>query len=76
VHGHVRVTVRVLVDPAGTVVGEFMESPGPSHYFAGVAGDAATKWQFTPTDTRGPRVWLLRFEFTRDGATVDAAAAH
>jgi serine/threonine protein kinase len=71
IHGHVRVAVRVLVDPAGNVVGEFMESAGPSAYFARLAGGAADKWKFAPTDERGSRVWLLRFEFTRDGATVD-----
>jgi serine/threonine protein kinase len=70
IHGHVRVAVRVLVDPAGNVVGEFMENAGPSTYFAHLAGEAADKWKFAPTDDRGSRVWLLRFEFTRDGATV------
>jgi Protein kinase domain len=71
IHGHVRVAVRVLVDPTGNVVGEFMENAGPSTYFARLASDAAGKWKFAPTDARGSRVWLLRFEFTRDGATVD-----
>jgi serine/threonine protein kinase len=71
IHGHVRVAVRVLVDPAGNVVGEFMENAGPSTYFARLAGEAADKWKFAPTDGRGARVWVLRFEFTRDGATVD-----
>jgi outer membrane biosynthesis protein TonB len=61
----------VLVDPAGNVVGEFMEKAGPSAYFARLASEAADKWKFAPTDDRGARVWLLRFEFTRDGATVD-----
>ena len=75
IHGHVRVAVRVLVDPAGNVVGEFMESAGPSAYFARLAGDAAGKWKFAPTDAHGPRVWLLRFEFTREGATADATAS-
>ena len=72
INGHVRVVVRVLVDPSGNVVGEFMESAGPSAYFARLAADAAGKWQFNPTDAHGSRVWLLRFEFTRDGATAEA----
>jgi serine/threonine protein kinase len=72
INGHVRVVVRVLVDPSGNVVGEFMESAGPSAYFARLAADAAGKWQFIPTDAHGSRVWLLRFEFTRDGATAEA----
>ncbi len=70
IRGHVNVTVRVLVDPAGNVVGEFLENTGPSRYFARQAGDAATEWKFVPTDAHGPRVWMLRFEFTRAGATV------
>jgi hypothetical protein len=71
IHGHVRIAVRVLVDPTGNVVGEFMENAGPSAYFSRLASEAAGKWNFAPTDARDSRVWLLRFEFTRDGATVD-----
>jgi serine/threonine protein kinase len=70
IHGHVNVSVRVLVDPSGNVVGEFFESAGPSRYFARLAGDAAGEWKFVPTDGRGSRVWMLRFEFTRAGVTV------
>jgi hypothetical protein len=69
------VTVRALVDPAGNVVGEFMENAGPSRYFAGLAADAAGKWKFIPTDNRNSRVWLLRFEFTRDTTTISATTA-
>lgn len=75
IRGHVKVTVRVLVDPYGKVVGEFIENAGPSRYFARVASDAAEKWQFTETDNRSPRVWLLRFEFTRGGTAVEATTA-
>jgi outer membrane biosynthesis protein TonB len=70
IRGHVNVSVRVLVDPAGNVVGEFFESAGPSRYFARLAGDAAGEWKFVPTDAHGSRVWQLRFEFTRVGVTV------
>jgi outer membrane biosynthesis protein TonB len=72
IRGHVNVTVRVLVDPTGNVVGEFMENAGPSSYFARQAGGAAIDWKFVPTDGRGPRVWMLKFEFTRAGTTVRA----
>jgi len=72
IRGRINVGVRVLVDPAGNVVGEFLESAGPSRYFARLAGDAAGAWKFAPTDNRGPQVWLLQFGFTRDGATVEA----
>jgi serine/threonine protein kinase len=75
IRGHINVKVRVLVAPSGDVVGEFLENAGPSRYFAHVAEDAAVEWKFAAADTQGPRVWLLRFEFTRGGATVDATAA-
>ena len=74
IRGHVSVAVRVLVDPSGNVVGEFFENAGPSRYFARLAGDAAGAWTFASTEQRGPRVWLLKFEFTREGATVRAVA--
>jgi hypothetical protein len=70
IRGHVNVSVRVLVDSAGTVVGEFFENAGPSRYFARLAGDAATEWKFVPTQQRGSRVWVLRFDFTRAAVTV------
>ena len=75
IRSSIKVTVRVLVDPTGEVVGQLLESPGASRYFARLAGDAAAEWKFAPADTRDSRVWLLRFEFTRDGATVQATAA-
>jgi outer membrane biosynthesis protein TonB len=75
IHGHIKVTVRVLVDPSGDVVGEFLESPGPSRYFARLAGDAAGEWKFAPADIQGSRVWLLHFEFDRGGVTVQVNAA-
>jgi outer membrane biosynthesis protein TonB len=72
IRGHVNVTVRVLVDPSGNVVGEFLENAGPSRYFAHQAGDAAIDWKFVRSDGHGPRVWMLKFEFTRAGTTVRA----
>jgi outer membrane biosynthesis protein TonB len=75
IHGHVVVKVRVLLDPAGTVVGQFLESSGPSRYFAHASQDAAGKWRFAPREGRGSRVSQLRFEFTRAGATAQATPA-
>jgi hypothetical protein len=75
IRGHIHVTVRVLVDPPGNVVGEFLENPGVSRYFARLASEAAGQWKFASAGDRGSRVWLLRFEFTRGGATVNATAA-
>jgi TonB family protein len=74
IHGHIRVTVRVTVDRAGNVVGETLEDPGPSKYFARLATEAARKWKFAPTDKQSSRKWLLRFEFTRGGTTAHATA--
>jgi hypothetical protein len=75
IHGHVVVKVRVLLDPTGSVVGQFLESAGPSKYFAHVAQDAAGEWRFAPREGRGSRVSMLRFEFTRAGATAQATPA-
>jgi serine/threonine protein kinase len=74
IKGHVRVTVRVLVDPAGNVVGKLVESPGPSKYFARLADHAAGEWQFVPADRQSARVWLLRFDFSRGGVSARAIA--
>jgi serine/threonine protein kinase len=73
IHGHVKVTVRVTVDKAGLVVSDVLENPGPSKYFARVAGQAASKWKFVPDHARPTRQWLVRFEFSRDGTTAHAA---
>jgi outer membrane biosynthesis protein TonB len=75
IRGHINVTVRVLVDASGDVVGEFLENSGPSKYFAHLAGDAAGEWKFAPIAEGGPRVWLLHFEFNRSGVAVKATAA-
>jgi serine/threonine protein kinase len=73
IRGHIRVTVRVTADGSGNVVGETLENPGPSKYFARLATEAARKWKFAPAGNHDSRKWLLRFEFTRGGATGRAA---
>jgi TonB family protein len=74
IHGHIKVAVRVKVDGSGNVVGQTLENPGPSKYFARLATEAARKWKFAAADAQQPREWLLRFEFTRGGATGHATA--
>lgn len=75
IQGRIYVTVRVLVDSAGNVMGAVLENPGPSKYFARLADETAREWQFVPVDTQeAPRVWLLRFEFTRGGVTARTIA--
>ncbi len=73
IRGRISVTIRVVVDRSGNVTHESVEYSGSSRYFARLASDAARKWRFAPVDTQEPRVWLLRFEFTRSGTTGHAA---
>lgn len=73
IHGHIKVAVRVTVDSSGSVTHAALENPGPSKYFARLATEAARKWKFAPADNQDSRKWLLRFEFTRSGATGHAA---
>ncbi|MFC4314061.1 hypothetical protein ACFPN2_33620 [Steroidobacter flavus] len=70
IQGRVYVTVRVLVDNNGKVIAVLMENEGPSKYFARLSDQAARQWQFIPADTEDSRVWLLRFQYTRDGVAV------
>lgn len=70
IHGVVRVSVRVKVDPTGNVSEATLDSPGPSPFFADLALKAARKWQFTSPEADGhsiPSEWLIRFHFTPEG---------
>ena len=73
IEGTVRVGIRVEVGPSGNVSAASIESPGPSKYFANAALKAAGDWKFAPAaleEGTANRAWILRFEFTRDGARV------
>ena len=73
IQGKVRVTVRVHVDPSGSVSGADLDSPGPSKYFADLALQAARRWAFTSPEVDGhsvPSEWLLRFEFSQKDTKV------
>ena len=73
IHGVVRVSVRVHVDPSGNVSGAELDSAGPSQYFADLALQAARKWQFNSPEVAGhsvPSEWLIRFHFTPAGPTA------
>ncbi len=73
IHGTLRVSVRVHVDPAGKVAGAELDSPGPSKYFADLALRSARDWTFSPAKAGGapiPSDWLLRFEFRNDDTSV------
>jgi TonB family protein len=70
IHGTVRVSVRVQVDPTGNVSAAALDSAGPSQYFADLALKAARRWQFTSPEVNGhsvPSEWVIRFHFTPSG---------
>jgi TonB family protein len=73
IRGRIQVAVRVTVDSSGNVIDETLENHVPSKYFARLATEAARQWKFAPADDQHSRKWLLRFEFTRGGATGQAA---
>lgn len=73
IHGKVRVSVKVHVDPSGGVSEAEFDSPGPSQFFADLALQAARKWAFTPPEVNGKSVrseWRLRFEFSQKDTKV------
>jgi TonB family protein len=73
IRGHVRVSVRVIVEQDGSVFAALAERRGPSRYFERLAVDAAKKWTFTPADSdAAQRLMLVKFDFTRNGTTADA----
>jgi Na+-transporting methylmalonyl-CoA/oxaloacetate decarboxylase gamma subunit len=72
IHGHIRIAVLVSVDRFGAVNDVRMKSPGSSEYFARLARQAATQSTFPPAAGPGTRRWLLRYEFSRGGATAVA----
>jgi len=75
IRGHIRVSVRVIIDKDGSVFAALTERAGPSRYFERLALDAAKKWTFAPvSDSDAQRLMLLRFDFTRQGATASASA--
>lgn len=72
IRGTVKVSIRVIVDKHGTVLGATADVPGPSRYFQRLATEAARKWTFTPAASPAERVMLVRFNFTRAGTTASA----
>jgi TonB family protein len=72
IRGHVKVSVRVIVNPDGTVFAALTDERGPSRYFERLAIEAAKKWTFPPVDTEAQRIVLLRFDFAREGTTARA----
>ena len=69
IRGHVKVWVRIIVDPDGSVIAATADRIGRSRYLLRLATEAARKWTFPPIDTRSRRVIELRFDFGRDETT-------
>lgn len=74
IRGTIRVSVRVILDKDGSVLAATADEPGPSRYFERLALEASRKWTFAPTDADVQRVMLVRFHFTREGATARASS--
>src|SRR5438477_389715 len=76
IRGHIRVSVRVMIDQDGTVFAALVDQPGPSRYFRRLAIEAAKKWTFPPADGADTpqRLELVRFVFSRQGTTAHAIA--
>jgi TonB family protein len=72
IRGHIKVSVRVIVDQDGSVSSATLDRTGSSRYFRRLAIEAAKKWTFPPIDTPSRRVMQVRFDFSRDGTTGHA----
>lgn len=72
IRGTVRVSVRVIVDKDGAVLAATPEDPGPSRYFERLSLDASKKWTFPPVAAKEQRLMLVRFNYTRAGATASS----
>lgn len=73
IRGTVRVSVRVNIDQQGRVVNAAAKDRGPSRYFERLSVEAAKQWTFTLARSDEQRAMLVRFNFTRDGATAHAS---
>lgn len=73
IRGTIRVSVRVTVNKAGTVISATAAEPGPSRYFERHAVAASKKWTFTPASSEEQRIMLVTFNFTRAGTTASAS---
>jgi TonB family protein len=73
IRGTVKVSIRVTVDPSGSVSSATLDSPGASKYFAKLALETARNWKFKPAQVDGQAVssaWMLEFQFTQTGTGV------
>jgi TonB family protein len=73
IHGVIKVSVHVDVDPSGKVTAAKITSPSSSHYFNNLSQVVAQQWEFAPAQSNGtpePSAWMLRFQFSRRNTQV------
>jgi TonB family protein len=73
IHGVLKVSVHVDVDPSGKVIAAKVISPSSSRYFNNLAEETAQQWEFAPPQQNGepaPSAWQLRFQFSRRSTAV------
>jgi len=73
IQGHIMVGIRVEVDLEGNVARAYVDSPGPSRFFANQALHAAQSWKFVPAMVGGRAsagTWLLEFQFGQSEISV------
>jgi TonB family protein len=76
IKGHIKVSVRIIVDPNGAVTAATADRGARSRYFQRLAIEAAWKWTFPPIDAQSRRVMQIHFDFGRDETTARAVALH
>jgi hypothetical protein len=70
VRGHIKVWVRVIVNPDGSVFAATPDKTGSSRYFERLALESAKRWTFPSSDAPSQRLMQVRFDFTRQGVTA------
>lgn len=73
IRGTIRVSVRVTLDKQGAVVDATAVERGPSRYFQRLSLEASRKWTFTPATSEERRTMLVKFNYSRTGATAQAS---
>jgi TonB family protein len=76
IRGHIKVWVRVIINPDGSVFAATPDRAGSSRYFERLALEAAKKWTFPPADTPAQRLMQIRFDFSREGTTGRSVTLH
>ena len=70
IRGHIKVWVRVIVSPDGSVFAATPDKLSSSKYFERLAVESAKKWTFPPEDAPVQRLMQVRFDFSRQGVTA------